>query len=133
MKNNLLLYLFFSLLLCGCAHSDKMSLASGVSPSEINAGKSTAENQRIELHGYLVHESESYGVWDSRDAMENGEISACLSLLYPAKIKDEVIRANKKPVRIVGKFRNNVASNSGVRLGLCNYTGVFVEAIEIDR
>lgn len=133
MNINLVVLLLCSVLLCACAHDGQKPEAFGVTPSEVNAAQSIEDNQRIELRGYLIHESESYGVWDSREAMNAGKVSACLSLLYPARIKEDVIKANRKLVRIVGTFRSNVASNSGVRLGLCNYAGVFVEALEMER
>ena len=128
---NLLVRLIF-LSLGGCANSGQRDERFGASPSELNAQKTSLDDQRVELRGYLIHEAESYGVWDSLAAMKAGNPSSCLSLLYPMELQSRVISANRKSVRIVGVFHRNVASGVGVRLGLCNYTGIKVEKIDVD-
>jgi hypothetical protein len=98
-------------------------------PSELNMEKAKLDGQVVTLRGYLVHEPEAYAVWDSQEAMEAGDASSCISLLYPASMRSEIVRANRSSVLLVGMFRRNVTAANQVYLGLCNYTGIAVTQI----
>ncbi|TZF87777.1 hypothetical protein [Cognatilysobacter lacus] len=81
------------------------------------------------MDAYLIHEPENYGLWDSEQAARQGKPSACISLIYPKAIAGQVIASNRRQVRLRGTFVRNVTADSGIYLGLCNYTGLRVAEV----
>lgn len=115
--------------LTSCAHEVPQSGGALLSPGELNKQKAALDGQVVTLRGYLIHEPEAYAVWDSREAMDNGDASRCISLLYPAHLRDRIVRANRNIVVLKGVFHRNVTATNKVYLGLCNYTGILVAEI----
>lgn len=111
-------------LLAGCVSASPDVGTSALLPSMLNKQRAEHDGQTVLVRGYLVHEPEAYAIWDSREAMENGDASRCISLLYPANLRDRLIRANRRSVLLRGVFRKNIANKRSVFLGLCNFTAI---------
>lgn len=112
--------------LCSCA----THLTDGsVSPSAANQRKVELDGHPIAVRGYLIHEPEAYALWDSPSAMKNGDASKCVSILYPANLRESIASHNRTMVIIHGVFHRNITSENRIYLGLCNYTGVEVSQI----
>lgn len=118
-----------TLLLSSCA-SEALSVRSPVvTPSELNQRSRELDGLTVTVYGYVIHEREAYGVWDSRDAAKSRSAMKCVSLLYPQEIRRQVAAANRKMTYLRGVFMRDVTKEGGLYLGLCNFSGVLVESI----
>jgi len=117
-------------MLCGCVGAPAVTNAEALSPDELNRRSTELDGAGVVVRGYLVHEAEALGLWDSKAAEEKGEAAKCVSLLYPDSIRQNAIRANRKEVVVRGVFRKDVTANGGLFLGLCNYSGVIVNSVD---
>jgi hypothetical protein len=120
------------LLLLGCSTSEPRGLEHDEkvwTSSELNAGKAELDGTSVLLSAYLIHETESYSLWDSHQAFERGDPKACVSLLYGKSVRRQVVKANRRQVLLRGTFARDVTAPNKVYLGLCNYTGLRVTEV----
>lgn len=132
MKRTCLL-LLIAFYLCSCASSPVEIIGPIYSPSELNERGKELDGANVTVHGYVIHEHEAYGVWNSEEAAMQRDATQCVSLLYPQTIKSQVMGANRKLVYLRGVFRRNVTEEGGLFLGLCNFSGVSVNSLRHDR
>ena len=124
--------LLTTVLASGCATPEHQSSVPGTkvwSSSELNAKKQEMQGVEVIMDAYLIHEPENYVLWDNKAAQSKGDVSSCISLIYPKSASDAVRRSNRKQVRLRGTFLRDVTADGGLYLGLCNYTGLRVVEI----
>jgi len=124
--------LIIVLLATGCAapgSGNAVPEAPAWKSSQLNVRKKEMDGAEVGLDAFLVHEPESYGLWDSEAAWKSGDSSLCISLIYPKGVAEAVHRSNRKQVLLHGTFVRNVTADGGLYLGLCNYTGLRVSGV----
>jgi hypothetical protein len=118
-----------AVLLCCCANSPDKVIPPVFSPSELNERSKEFDGKEVTVRGYVMHEREAYGVWETEAAVKDLRPELCISLLYPEAAKQQVIGANRKVVHLRGVFRRDVTKAGGLFLGLCNFSGVTVTSV----
>lgn len=114
----------------GCLSGMPENLAPVVSPSELNNAGAGFDNADVTVIGYVVHEREAYGIWDNAEAERSRDAMRCVSLTYGASIRNEVMGANRRMMRLRGTFKRDVTAEGGLFSGLCNFSGVVVTGLE---
>lgn len=137
---SLICALIVAWLLASCAANPKVanggdaaleSKISTMTPAELNERKRELDGAIVRVRAYLVYESEARALWTNATDEVRGNASRCTSLLYPSKLENEIRRLNRRNVVVTGIFQRDVTRPNSIYLGLCNYTGITVQSIEV--
>lgn len=120
-----------ALLLAGCAAGPALK------PSELNANPDAYDGKSVRVRGWLVHQFENHGIWDSKAAYETERFKQnahpkCIGYSGP-NLGDFFV---SRQLVLRGVFRKELNPNVGpngqtyevILLGSCNHSGLKVKS-----
>lgn len=127
MKLVLLMVCLF--LVVGCA--SKYNHHATRSPSELNGMATSGNGDVVRLSGFLVHEKDSYGIWDDEAAFNEGAVSRCVTPLYGESLKSAVVSANRMTIVATGHFISDITQGDIFFYGNCSSTGIQLSDVAV--
>ena len=113
--------LILCLIVNSCGYKNTRNNEASFLPSDLNQVRQLQDNKQVYVRGYLIYEPGNYNVWDSRQAMNSGDLTKCISMVSPSVLRTKLVSANRKNVYLKGIFKNDITEKNKVYLGLCNY------------
>lgn len=111
--------LFVAFLVISCAVS-RRPIEDMQTPARLNAERHLYDGSRVKVRGWMHSHFESYALWESRQASDEGDYAKnCVSLMIPESM--ETSRFDGRYVEVEGMFLARVPSVV-VQLGACNIT-----------
>jgi hypothetical protein len=112
-----------AIIVSGCAEYPALT------PSELNARAEQYDGKEVRVRGWMVHQFENIGLWDSKAAYDGASNSSSVPFAWPTtcmslsgldgpRISEEVI--------VEGVFRKHILPPNVVSNGVCNDTGLEV-------
>lgn len=128
MKTALLMLPFFLVVACAPKVSKHHEAWSA---SELNGMAASRDGAVVRLRGFLVHEKDSYGIWDDEAAFDEGAVTRCVTPLYGESLKTVVASANRATVVVTGRFIGDITQGDIFFYGNCSSTGIQLSEVVV--
>lgn len=103
------------------------------SPSELNSMVKRADGNVVRVRGFLVHEKDSYGIWNDEEAFNTGAVTRCVTPLYGDALKHAVDSSNRTTVVALGTFIADITKGDIFFYGNCSSTGIRLSEIVVSE